>query len=1004
MKRALAAALLMSSALWGGAVRTNAAFNRNSIPRNDDGSGPLTPLGFTVNFFGKTRTSVYVNNNGNVTFDNALATFTPFGLENTHREIIAPFFADVDTRPLGSKLVTYGTDTVNGRPAFGVNYVDVGYYNVHADKLNSFQLVLIDRSDLGTGNFDIEFNYDRITWETGDASGGVNGFGGVPAAVGYSNGTGDPGTSFELEGSLISGSFLDRGPHSLVRNRLNNTQPGRFIFRARNGQILPPLSITSSCPLPNASVNRSYAQQFFAAGGGTNLRWMVLPDPGATLPAGVNFSGDGKITGTPTSAGSTPFTVQLTATTEDGDQTVSKRCSLTVDAPVLAITTACPLPPATTGQRYSRSLQVNGGRAPYTWSTGDGSDLNIPGLSLSSSGIVSGTPFAAGTYVFSIKVNGNPADGSQPATKFCSLTVNVGASNITSGCTLPAATAGVPYSQGLQVDGGVGPYFWTLSGALPRGLSFSSDGTISGVPLSASQNNFSTIVTDAAGNRSTSTCSISVNSPLFNVATSCPLPGGTTGTAYSQQLSAGGGIAPYSWSLFGSLPPGLSLSSGGVISGNPMTAGLRSFRLVVTDNSGASTATQCTMNVSAAAFALNSCPLPPATVSVPYYRSVQATGGVEPYIFSTDRLPPGLILNTFGLLSGTPTTSGTFPMSIQILDSQGMNTTQPCSLTVNPSPVTISDICPLPVARLGSPYSARFTASGGTPPYQFNASGLLPDGLSLGVDGSLSGAPRRVGDSTFYVSAADSQGRFTTTDCSVSVRLPDAPGFLMSSFPDTFNPASAGPTVILQLAQPYSLPVTGQLVLTQTADTGNAEGTANQPDPRVRFSNGQTVFNFTIPAGGRQVSTSVVSTGTVASTVTVQATNLTAGGAPVTLAPPPKAFRVLRLAPVVTDACYNVKPTGVEAVITGYSTTRSLTAAQFSFIGTGGDAQHTQTQNVDISGSSLEYFLSDDSVRNGGAFTLTIPFTSEGTTISGATFTISNSQGTTAAKQINRCQ
>jgi hypothetical protein len=140
VKRLLLSLTLVSTALYGGAVRSNAGFRTSSVPRNDDGSSAIQPLGFTVNFFGKQRSEVYVNNNGNVTFDSALATFTPFGLERTRREIIAPYFADVDTRPLQSALVTYGQDTVNGRLAFGVNYVNVGYYNVHADKLNSFQV------------------------------------------------------------------------------------------------------------------------------------------------------------------------------------------------------------------------------------------------------------------------------------------------------------------------------------------------------------------------------------------------------------------------------------------------------------------------------------------------------------------------------------------------------------------------------------------------------------------------------------------------------------------------------------------------------------------------------------------------------------------------------------------------------------------------------------------------------------------------------------------------
>lgn len=112
----------------------------------------------------------------------------------------------------GSGLTRYGNTTVDGRPAFCVNWVNVGYFSGRVDKLNSFQLLLIERSDTGTSNFDIEFNYNTILWETGDASGGANGFGGNSARAGYANGTMAPGTFRELPGSAINGGLLDSEP------------------------------------------------------------------------------------------------------------------------------------------------------------------------------------------------------------------------------------------------------------------------------------------------------------------------------------------------------------------------------------------------------------------------------------------------------------------------------------------------------------------------------------------------------------------------------------------------------------------------------------------------------------------------------------------------------------------------------------------------------------------------------------------------------------------------
>ena len=233
------AMLAVAGAADAAAVRVNPGFDGNVVPRNDDGSVGPVGLGFSIDFYGLPFSTAFVNNNGNITFDAALGTFTPFNLTTTGRQIIAPFFADVDTRSAGEP-VRYGQDTVDGRPAFGVNWIDVDYFasSPNHTNRNSFQLVLIDRSDINPGDFDFEFNYDQIQWETGQASGGdANGRGGSSARAGFSNGTGLPGTAFELAGSAINGAFLDGGPNALISNRLNSNVDGRYVFRVRNGRV-----------------------------------------------------------------------------------------------------------------------------------------------------------------------------------------------------------------------------------------------------------------------------------------------------------------------------------------------------------------------------------------------------------------------------------------------------------------------------------------------------------------------------------------------------------------------------------------------------------------------------------------------------------------------------------------------------------------------------------------------------------------------------------------------
>ena len=215
-------------------------FDTNSLAANDDGSTGLVDIGFNINYFGSTNSRLYVNNNGNVTFDAPLRQFTPFGLSKPlGTPIIAPFFADVDTRGEvedANNLTKYGTGTIDGHRAFGVTWLEVGYFSSHTDLLNSFQMILIDRSDLGAGNFDIEFNYENIDWETGDASGGEDGLDGNSVAVGFSNGTGNPGTYYEFEGSMVNGALLDNNFETgLIHNSRSCTVDGRYLFSVRNG-------------------------------------------------------------------------------------------------------------------------------------------------------------------------------------------------------------------------------------------------------------------------------------------------------------------------------------------------------------------------------------------------------------------------------------------------------------------------------------------------------------------------------------------------------------------------------------------------------------------------------------------------------------------------------------------------------------------------------------------------------------------------------------------------
>ena len=189
----IGAALLMT----GGGNAANVGFSRN-----DDGfSGPIS-LGFTtdLSFFSSTYNQFWANNNGNISFNGGISAFTPTGPQGASQPIISPFFADVDTRNLASGLMYLRNDIAE---QVIVTWDQVGYFGSHADKLNSFQLVLrgVDYN-VPVGEGQIGFFWKTMQWETGDASGGSGGFGGTPGAVGFGDGLSN---GFVLEGSIQDG-------------------------------------------------------------------------------------------------------------------------------------------------------------------------------------------------------------------------------------------------------------------------------------------------------------------------------------------------------------------------------------------------------------------------------------------------------------------------------------------------------------------------------------------------------------------------------------------------------------------------------------------------------------------------------------------------------------------------------------------------------------------------------------------------------------------------------
>ncbi len=215
----------------------NVGFGEFSLSRNDDGSSApidIRPIfgAAGLNFFGTNYTTLFVNNNGNITFGGSLSSYTPSPIGvGLGIPIIAPYWMDIDTRntaglPLvspggtsqGTNLVYYDLD-ITGH-IFTATWDDVGYYSNHNTPSNAFQVQLIDQ---GGGNFDIIFIYENIERATAD-------LGGI-ARAGYSPGGGRPG-GFELPGSGNVNAILQ-----VDTNNGNTGTPGYWAFQVRGGQV-----------------------------------------------------------------------------------------------------------------------------------------------------------------------------------------------------------------------------------------------------------------------------------------------------------------------------------------------------------------------------------------------------------------------------------------------------------------------------------------------------------------------------------------------------------------------------------------------------------------------------------------------------------------------------------------------------------------------------------------------------------------------------------------------
>jgi uncharacterized repeat protein (TIGR01451 family) len=644
-------------------------------------------------------------------------------------------------------------------------------------------------------------------------------------------------------------------------------QAGSFV-----GQ--PALTISKTAPASVASGTNLTYTITYGNTGDTNATGVVVRD---TVPAGTSFvsatnggtlSEGGVVTwniGT-VNAGVTGQTVSFSVNVNATSGTVTN-ANYSIEAAGISpisgspvnttVTGGCPtinltpstLPNGAPGVPYNQAITASGGTPPYAFSVTAGS---LPsGLSLSGSGVLSGTPTSAGSFSFTVRVT-DAAECSRNRTYTLTVASESECGTITlTPSSLPAAALQTPYSATIRGSGGTAPYsFSVLSGALPPGLTLTSGGVLSGTPTVSGTYSFRIRARDSRGCLGSRTYTMTAGCPTVTLSPTT-LGVAALQTAYTQTITASGGQGPHTFAVTaGSLPGGLTLSAGGVLSGTPTATGSFPFTVTATDQNGCTGALPYTLAI-CPVLTVSPAALANATAGTPYSQPLGVSGGTGPFAFAVTAgsLPPGVALSSAGLLSGTAAAPGTFAFAVTATDVNGCTGSATFTLAVCPV-VTVSPAA-LPFGAVGVAYSQALTASGGTGPHTFSASGPVPTGLTLSSGGTLSGTPTVSGGFTFTVTATDVSGcagsrtyTIGVTDSPptiTSLRLTPGPGegFTLAvlgtgfvnggtifvngvAYPATF----LSPTTVTVALPASAIPPNGSITVTVT-NPGPTGGTSN---------------------------------------------------------------------------------------------------------------------------------------------------------------------------------
>jgi len=600
------------------------------------------------------------------------------------------------------------------------------------------------------------------------------------------------------------------------------------------------------------------------------------------------------VTYTAPTATSSSVTVTVTATSRL-EETRLATAQITVP-PVPSVTSTNSGFAGAVGSAYSAQLAGTNGVAPYTWSVASGSNLPA-GLTLSPSGLVSGTPLAGAggstNVIFQLKDSGTPV--ALTATKTITLAITP-APTISFAGTMPATGSyNQTYSGSAAASGGLGGLTYSvISGALPTGLTLNAaTGAVAGTITAAGTFNFTIRAADIYGDSGTHTYQIVVVAPTLIVT-----PGegalslAITGQAYSQTLTVSGGTGiGYTWVVSG-LSNGLtSLASGATltINGPATTAGTVNFSVTATDSVGDTSSPlpySIQVNGPLALPVTIPATLPAiAAVGVPYAGTVTATGGSGNYAWTVTGQSDGLTTSTNGgtlSVTGTPTASGTVSLSVSVKDPTSGTTVGPYVYAITvysgvilPAPNPVS----LPGGYINIPYTGSITASGGSGNYSWQLTGLSDNLISASSGGTLtiSGTPGSTPVTvTFNVKLTDTSTHSTVTQNGYTIAIATpTPVSLPAPNPTTLpqgtlNEAYTGSIVASGGVPPYTWSINGASIPNTGSLVAVADGlsVSNNGTNTLSVSGTPTAIQ-TVNLTNVKVSDSLGSTQTVSYTINV---------------------------------------------------------------------------------------------------------------------------------------